>query len=57
MKAAESYWKDTVAVCLVLSAGSSRLLISDLSSSSYANLSKFLFDQTKERKKCFGFAT
>ena len=51
MKAIESYWKGTVAVCPVLSSGFSCLVISDFPSKV---LQKTLFDQTKERKKCFG---
>ena len=54
MKVIESYWQDTAAVCRDTKTGLRSLVISDFPSSSYAF---FLFDQTKERKKRFGFIT
>ena len=54
MKVIESYWKDTVAVCLRVSWRLFRL-------THFLTLlqvvMQFLFHQTKEREKCFGFTT
>ena len=54
MQVIESYWKDTVAVCLLVSPGLSCVthFLTFLQ-----ELCKFLFDQTKERENSFGFIT
>ena len=52
MKVIESYWKGTMAVCLILTEFSVKLT-SDFPS----KVCKISFDQTKEREKCFGFIT
>ena len=55
MKVIESYWKDAVAVCLMAPGVFFRCnSFSDFPSTNYA---KILSDQTKERKKFFGFIT
>ena len=56
MKVTESYSyrQDTAAVCRDTNTGLSCLVVSDFPSSNHGN---FLFDQTKERKKCFRFIT
>ena len=54
MKVTESYWKDTVAVCLRVSG---RLFPLTHFLTFLQVVMHFLFDQTKEREKCFGFIT
>ena len=54
MKVIESYWKDTVAVCLLVPG---RLLWLTNFLTFLQVVMHFLFDQTKEREKCFGFIT
>ena len=54
MKAIESYWKGTVAFCLLVSG---RLLWLTHFLAFLQLVMQILFDQTKERKKCFGFIT
>jgi hypothetical protein len=54
MKVIESYWKDTVAVCH--NTNSSIINVSNFLTFLQVVM-QFLFDQTKEREKCFGFIT
>ena len=55
MKATESYWKDTAAVCW--GDTMSRFIRISNFLAFLRVFMIFLFDQTKEREKCFGFIT